>query len=102
MHGWTDHTCCSLQSIPIIDIPGFGTLAAEVACKQLGVKNAGDAKKLTEAKAMVYLKGFTAGIMTVGNYKGAKVNCLCDKSSCYHNFGLYLRGLIDATVLLLE
>lgn len=61
------------KSVPIIDIPGFGTLAAETVCKQLGVKNAGDAKKLAEAKAMVYLKGFTAGVLTVGNYKGTKV-----------------------------
>jgi hypothetical protein len=66
-----------MQSVPIIDIPGFGTLAAETVCKQLGVKNAGDAKKLAEAKAMVYLKGFTAGVLTVGNYKGTKVSDGC-------------------------
>ena len=61
------------QAVPMIDIPGYGTLAAEVVCTRLGIKNQHDSKKLAEAKAEVYLKGFTSGVMTVGNHKGVKV-----------------------------
>lgn len=32
-----------------------------------------DAKKLAEAKQMVYLKGFTDGVLVVGEYAGKKV-----------------------------
>ncbi len=63
------------QAVPMIDIPGYGTLAAEVVCTRLGIKNQHDSKKLAEAKAEVYLKGFTSGVMTVGNHKGVKVCC---------------------------
>lgn len=32
-----------------------------------------DAKKLAEAKQLVYLKGFTDGVLIVGEYAGKKV-----------------------------
>lgn len=32
-----------------------------------------DAKKLAEAKQLVYLKGFTDGVLIVGEHKGKKV-----------------------------
>lgn len=35
-----------------------------------------DTKKLMEAKGLVYLKGFTSGVMLVGPYKGQKVTML--------------------------
>jgi len=62
------------KAVPMIDIPGYGTLAAEVVCTRMGIKNQHDTKKLAEAKAEVYLKGFTSGVMTVGNHTGVKVS----------------------------
>lgn len=41
------------QVVPIIDIPGLGDRAAETVCKQLGIKNQHEAKKLEEAKKQV-------------------------------------------------
>ena len=35
-----------------------------------------DTKKLAEAKQLVYLKGFTDGVMVVGDHAGKKVRCL--------------------------
>ena len=35
-----------------------------------------DTKKLAEAKQLVYLKGFTDGVMVVGEHAGKKVRCL--------------------------
>jgi leucyl-tRNA synthetase len=35
-----------------------------------------DTKKLAEAKQLVYLKGFTDGIMIAGQYAGKKACCL--------------------------
>jgi leucyl-tRNA synthetase len=61
--------------VPIINIPGFGDKAAETVCDTLGIVSQNDAVKLEEAKDLVYLKGFTDGIMLVGSQKGKKV---CD------------------------
>jgi leucyl-tRNA synthetase len=73
--GITDEMVMPFDVVPIINIPGFGDKAAEVVCDQLGIKSQNDAVKLEEAKDMVYLKGFTDGIMLVGSQKGVKV---CD------------------------
>lgn len=65
---------CLWQIIPIIHIEGYGDRAAEMVCQQMKITSQNDTKKLAEAKAAVYLKGFTIGVMTVGPHKGKKVN----------------------------
>lgn len=59
--------------IPIVHIPGFGDRAAEKVCTDLKISSQNDTKKLAEAKNMVYLKGFTDGVMLVGPHTGKKV-----------------------------
>jgi leucyl-tRNA synthetase len=73
--GLADEWVLPFTPIPIIDIPGYGDLAAVKACDDLGVASQNDAKKLADAKAAVYLKGFTDGVLTVGEHAGRKV---CD------------------------
>lgn len=58
---------------PIIDIPELGEMSAASLCEQRGVKNQQDSIKLKEIKDLVYLKGFTSGVLLVGDYKGNKV-----------------------------
>merc|ERR1719347_1623041 len=59
--------------VPIINIPGYGDLAAVTVVDQLKIQSQNDREKLAEAKEMVYLKGFYDGVMLVGEYKGATV-----------------------------
>ena len=61
-----------LQVIPILEIPGLGNQAAKTVCDEMKIKTQGD-KKLEDAKKIVYLRGFTDGVMIVGPHKGKKV-----------------------------
>ena len=63
--------CVQVQ--PIIHIEGFGDRAAEAVCQEMKITSQNDTKKLAEAKAATYLKGFTLGVMLVGPHKGKKV-----------------------------
>ena len=69
----TDEMVLPFEPVPIIEIPGYGDLAAVAVCEQLKVQSQNDRDKLAEAKEMVYLKGFYEGKMTVGKYKGKSV-----------------------------
>lgn len=73
-YGILDEWVLPYKVIPIIDIPGFGTAAAEKVCMDMKIQSQNDAKKLAEAKQMVYLKGFTDGVLVVGEYAGKKVS----------------------------
>ena len=66
----------AFQPVPIIDIEGFGMLAAQMACEEFKVKSQNDKILLQQAKEKVYMKGFYEGILKgthVGKYDGFKV-----------------------------
>lgn len=71
--GIKDEWIMPFEVVPIIDIPGFGDRAAETICKELKIQSQKDQENLAKAKAEVYLKGFTDGVMVVEEWKGQKV-----------------------------
>lgn len=68
-----DEWVMPFDPIPIIDIPGYGNMAALKACEDLKVASQNDRVKLDEAKKAVYLKGFYEGVLCVGPYSGEKI-----------------------------
>ncbi|GFE53308.1 leucyl-tRNA synthetase [Babesia ovis] len=70
-----DAVHCSLDIVPVIDIPGLGTCAAEIVCQQEKVASSKDSVKLERCKEILYKRGFYEGIMAVGPHNGRKV---CD------------------------
>ncbi|KQJ97799.1 hypothetical protein BRADI_3g33360v3 [Brachypodium distachyon] len=72
-YGVKDEWVLPFNIIPIISIPEFGDKSAEKVCIDLKIKSQHDRDKLAEAKRMAYLKGFTDGVMIVGEYNGRKV-----------------------------
>ena len=54
-----------ILQIPIIDIPGLGSLSAVTACEVQHVTSQNDKQNLEKAKAMTYLKGFYEGVRVV-------------------------------------
>uniref|UniRef100_H3G7T4 leucine--tRNA ligase n=1 Tax=Phytophthora ramorum TaxID=164328 RepID=H3G7T4_PHYRM len=74
-YGIADHMVLPFEPLPIIEIPGFGDMAAEKVCHDLKIVSQNDKDKLAKAKELVYLKGFYEGVLIVGSQKGKKV---CD------------------------
>uniref|UniRef100_K3WQ54 leucine--tRNA ligase n=1 Tax=Globisporangium ultimum (strain ATCC 200006 / CBS 805.95 / DAOM BR144) TaxID=431595 RepID=K3WQ54_GLOUD len=70
-----DHMVLPFDIVPIINIPGYGDLAAQRVCDDLKIASQNDKEKLLKAKELVYLKGFYEGVLLVGLQKGKKV---CD------------------------
>lgn len=72
--GINDDWVLPFDVLPIIDIPGLGTAAAQSVCEEMKIASQNDSKKLAEAKQLVYLKGFTDGVLVVGPHAGKKVS----------------------------
>jgi leucyl-tRNA synthetase len=70
----TDDMVMPFSVVPIISIEGYGEASAVFMCEKLKIKSFNDKAKLTQAKDETYLKGFTIGVMMVGEYKGKKVS----------------------------
>jgi leucyl-tRNA synthetase len=72
-YGITDNMVMPFEPVPIIDVPGYGKMAAATVCEELKIQSQNDREKLQEAKEKVYLKGFYEGVMAVGEHSGRRV-----------------------------
>jgi leucyl-tRNA synthetase len=72
-YGIKDEMVLPFDPVPIINIPEYGNLSAVTVCENLKVQSQNDKDKLTEAKELVYLKGFYEGVMDIGEHKGKSV-----------------------------
>jgi leucyl-tRNA synthetase len=62
-----------LEIVPIITTPSYGNLTAPFLVKKLKIASPKDTKQLEEAKELAYKEGFYQGIITIGEFKGEKV-----------------------------
>ncbi|XP_048523104.1 leucine--tRNA ligase, cytoplasmic [Dendroctonus ponderosae] len=72
-YGIKDEMVLPYDPVPIIEVPEFGNLSAVTVYEKLKIQSQNDKEKLTQAKEMVYLKGFYDGVMLVGDFKGMKI-----------------------------
>lgn len=72
-YGIKDEMVMPFKPVPILEIPEFGNLSAVHVYDQLKIQSQNDKDKLTQAKDMVYLKGFYDGVLLVGEFKGQKI-----------------------------
>lgn len=68
-----DEWVMPFEPIPIIDTPGFGSLAAVEACKRHNIRSQNDKEPLARAKEEVYKAGFYNGVMLKGDMAGEPV-----------------------------
>lgn len=71
---WVD----GIEVVPIIDIPEYGNMIAVKLCTEMKIAGQKDKAKLTEAKEISYLKGFTQGVFCIGEHSGKKVSDVKD------------------------
>lgn len=72
-YGIEDHMVLPFKPVPTLEIPEFGNLSAVHLYDLLKIQSQNDKDKLTQAKEMVYLKGFYDGVLLVGEHKGKKI-----------------------------
>lgn len=72
-YGINDEMVLPFNPVPILEIPEFGKLSAVHVYEKLKIQSQNDKDKLTQAKEMVYLKGFYDGVLLVGDFKGKKI-----------------------------
>ncbi|KAK6915892.1 Aminoacyl-tRNA synthetase, class Ia [Dillenia turbinata] len=72
-YGVKDEWILPFEIIPIINIPELGDRPAEKVCHDMKIKSQNEKEKLAEAKKLTYLKGFTEGVMLIGEFTGQKV-----------------------------
>ncbi len=71
--GVKDEWVMPFEVVPCVHIPEFGDACAPMVCAELKIQSQNDRVKLDEAKHRTYLKGFTEGVMILGNHKGKPV-----------------------------
>ncbi|KAL1773754.1 leucine-tRNA ligase, cytoplasmic isoform X1 [Sigmodon hispidus] len=72
-YGIRDDMVLPFEPVPVLEIPGIGSLSAVTICDELKIQSQNDREKLAEAKEKLYLKGFYDGIMLVDGFKGQKI-----------------------------
>lgn len=73
-YGIEEDMVAPFDVVPIISIEGYGDASAVFMCEKLKIKSFNDKAKLQQAKDETYLKGFTMGVMQVGDHKGKNVS----------------------------
>ena len=71
--GVRDEWVMPFEAVPCVRIEEFGDACAPIVCERLKIKSQNDKVKLEEAKHQTYLKGFTEGVMLLGEFKGQPV-----------------------------
>lgn len=72
-YGIRDDMVLPFEPVPVLEIPGIGSLSAVTLCDELKIQSQNDREKLAEAKEKLYLRGFYDGVMLVDGFKGQKI-----------------------------
>ncbi|XP_040597808.1 leucine--tRNA ligase, cytoplasmic [Mesocricetus auratus] len=72
-YGIRDEMVLPFEPVPVLEIPGIGSLSAVTVCDELKIQSQNDREKLAEAKEKLYLRGFYDGVMLVDGFKGQKI-----------------------------
>ncbi|XP_068628221.1 leucine--tRNA ligase, cytoplasmic [Battus philenor] len=72
-YGIKDEMVLPFKPVPILETPEYGNLSAVYLYDKLKIQSQNDKEKLTQAKELVYLKGFYNGVLLTGEYKGCKI-----------------------------
>lgn len=72
-YGIKDDMVLPFKPVPILEIPELGNLSAVHVYDKLKIQSQNDKEKLTQAKELVYLKGFYDGVLLVGEFSGCKI-----------------------------
>lgn len=67
------------EPVSVIVTPTYGELTAKVLVEELKIRSPKDKDLLTKAKELAYKEGFYQGVMSIGPYKGEKVESAKNK-----------------------